>query len=126
MLKITVLLEHELKLKQRRQKYATKKSVVNDENSRVKKFKQSVLEGPYYICVVCNRCLYRRSVVLFKSDGYDICDPEFYFSLVQSYDGSSYVCHTCHRKIKAKKIQIPCQAVCNKLEVFKVTCLLNY
>ena len=28
--------------------------------SNVSVFKQLINSGPYYICVVCNRCLYRR------------------------------------------------------------------
>ena len=32
----------------------------------VKKFKGIVYEGPFYICQICNRCLYKRSVQLFE------------------------------------------------------------
>ena len=34
--------------------------------SNVSVIKQLINSGPYYICVVCNRCLYRRSVGLFN------------------------------------------------------------
>ena len=95
------VLKHASKLKQRREKYAAKKSVErNDKNCRIKIFKQSILEGPYYICVVCNRCLYKRSVISFNHDVYDIRDPEFYFYFIQSYDKKSYICHTSQKNKK--------------------------
>ena len=34
--------------------------------ARISKFTELIREGPYYICVACNRCLYHRSVLLFK------------------------------------------------------------
>ena len=34
----------------------------------VKTYKDQIKEGPIYICVVCNRSLYRRSVILFKEN----------------------------------------------------------
>ena len=67
---------------------------------------------------MCNRSLYKRSVVLFKTDVYKLPNSTFYFSHVQSFNNKEYVCLTCHRKLKSKKNQTPSQAVCNKLEVF--------
>ena len=85
---------------------------------KVALFKKEIQHGPYYICVVCNRCLYRRSVILFKEQKYPETDTEFfYYAKVNSFDSNHYICLTCDKKIKKKKV--PCQAVCNKLEVFE-------
>ena len=46
--------------------------------SKVSVFKERMNSGPYYICVVCNRCLYRRSVGLFnRNKFYAISDDVF-------------------------------------------------
>ena len=37
------------------------------------------------------------------------------FTRITSFDNEGYICGTCH--FKARKGQIPCQAVCNKLEI---------
>ena len=129
--------EHQINLKKRRQTYANikgteaHKKLLHDLSEkykseknkpktmqvRIKKFKELIMEGPYYVCVVCNRCLYKRSVVLFKLEKYHTNDTEFYFARVQSFNGLEYICHTCDRKLKSKKQLTPCQAVCNKLEI---------
>ena len=81
----------------------------------ISKFRELVKEGPYYICAVCNRCHYHKSVLLFKVDKYMIDIDNFYHE-VTSCDGRLYICHTCHTKLK--KSEIPAQAVWNKLEFF--------
>ena len=87
----------------------------NTSAERISNFLKLVREGPYYICVVCNRCHYYRSVVCFKPEAYDIDADNFYVEL-PSFDGKLYICHTCHQKLK--KGEIPAQAVVNKLDVF--------
>ena len=77
-------------------------------------FKPQIKEMPYYICVVCNRCLYKKSVISFKIENYGDANAVL-FSLVMSYDGHSYICRTCDKTIK--KNCIPCQAVCNKMGI---------
>lgn len=34
----------------------------------VRRFKKSIIDGPFYICAACNRCLYKRSVIQFHED----------------------------------------------------------
>ena len=34
----------------------------------IEKFNRDIMEGPYYICVVCNRLLYRKTVIEFKNE----------------------------------------------------------
>ena len=50
---------------------------------RINKFKLNIRQGPYFICVVCNRSLYNRSVKLFKIEKYEILHDKS-LSLVKS------------------------------------------
>ena len=71
--------------------------------------------GPYYICSVCNRILYRKTVICLKKDKYNI---QNLLTDVKSFDGKQYICKTCHSK--ASQGKVPSQAVCNKLAVDKI------
>jgi len=75
---------------------------------------RDIREGPYYICVVCNRLLYRKTVLEFKKDKYNC--SSYLFTSVTSFNGDMYICNTCHVTIK-KKNKTPCQAACNNLTV---------
>ena len=90
-----------------------KKDKINSLDCCIQKFNAAVKEGPYYICVVCNRLLYYKSVHCFNADRYSFNSKVF--TDVKSYDGKAYICKTCHLKIKKKTI--PCQAVFNNLAV---------
>ena len=75
------------------------------------KFKSLILDGSYFVSVICNRCMYRRTVSEFDRYKHDFSRPELYASLV-SLDGNMHICKICDKKLKIKKI--PCQAVMNK------------
>ena len=79
-----------------------------------KTFKKKIFDGPYFICIVCSRCLYKRSVIDYKEEKFNIFVEGLYID-VKSFDGKLYVCRTCD--LKLKKCKVPCQAVCNKLAV---------
>ena len=64
--------------------------------------------------MICNRCLYKTSIVRFDLNRYSSLVKEL-LHLVSSYDGRLYICRACHNKVK--KINIPCQTVSNKLVV---------
>ena len=81
---------------------------------KVPVFKEPIISGLYNICVVYNRNLYKRSVVLFHRDKYSVISDDV-FRHVTSLDGKSYICKTCGKKLKQNCI--PYQAVCNMLEV---------
>lgn len=50
---------------QQAEKLAQEK-VINFKNmNSVRKFKSLIKEGPYFICVICHRGLYKRSVISF-------------------------------------------------------------
>ena len=84
--------------------------------SRIKAFKTQILKGPFYICVICNRTLYKTSVLLFLESKYEasLCFRDVFSSRVQSFDNPEYICRTCHSKLL--KNNIPAQAVCNGLK----------
>ena len=108
---------HENKKIKKREYYHQTKQGVSSSTGRVERFRNAVNEGPCYICVSCNRCHYKKSVVLFQAEKYNLED-EHIFTEIFSFDGRQYICHTCHKRLL--KGNIPCQAVCNKLEVFKL------
>ena len=83
-------------------------------HSKVTVFKELFNSGPYYICVVCNHCLYRRSVCTFKRDKFSAFSDKV-FSCVESFEGNFYICMTCGKKLQ--KNCIPCQQVYNQLEL---------
>ena len=81
--------------------------------SIVKKFKGMVHEGPFYVCQICHRCLYKRLVQHFERN---IKNESSSPINVLSFDRYLYICKTCYKKIAKGKV--PCQSVSNKLEVY--------
>ena len=88
--------------------HSSKKSV----DSCVEQFKKKIMEGLYYICCVCNRTLYKKSVLKLNKSGYPSQDI---FKIQSSYDGKEYICKTCHSKVIQGRL--PCQAIVNNLNV---------
>ena len=86
-----------------------------DLDSCIRSFEKKVREGPYYICSVCNRILYRKTVTELKKDKYSI---QHLFTAKKSFDNKEYICKTCNSKLL--KGQVPCQAVHNKLMVDEI------
>ena len=82
---------------------------------RINNFQCKIKQGPYYICVCCERGHYKNSTVLYKPEKYQIWVEGYTNTLKPTYDSMHYICKTCHTKLK--KGIIPCQAVWNKLEV---------
>ena len=62
-------------------------------------------EGRYYICSVCNRLMYRKSVKLLEKKKYSLV-PKTLFTNIASFDNKQYICMTCHSKVVKGKI--PC------------------
>lgn len=98
----------------RRENYA-KKKMHKTISTRISNFKITIKAGPVFICIVCHRCLYKRSVVKYNAEKYDLQHPDI-INEIKSCDGEYYVCLTCHKKLL--KDIIPAQAVFNKLEIF--------
>ena len=77
-------------------------------------FKKLINEGPFYICVVCQRCLYKKSIFCYDENKFQ--SQMSSFNLVRSFNVNLYICRTCC--INCLKGKVPCQVVSNKLEVF--------
>ena len=95
-------------------KYLTIDPLLHDLDHYISRFHNKIKERPYYICSVCNRLLYRKSVMLLHKNKYINVD-ETLFTDVKSFDDKEYICKTCHSKVLKGKI--PCQAICNNMYV---------
>ena len=98
-------------LSQRNEKLVKAKSV----KLCINKFKRKMREGPYFICTICNRILYSKSVITCINEKYPC---QTYFSIQQSFDGKQCICNTCHSKVIKGKL--PCQAVMNNMYVCEI------
>ena len=83
-----------------------------DIYSCIDQFKKKIRQGPYFICCVCNRSLYKKSVMKLAINKYP---SQHMFTIKFSFNGKLYVCKTCHSK--CMQGSIPCQAVVNNLYV---------
>ena len=95
--------QEEVKKADRTRKKSRARTLNFDANNEVPRF-----------CVVCNSCQYKKSVGLFNRNKFCAISDNI-FRLVSSFDGNFYLCKTCGKKLN--KNSIPCQAVCNMLEV---------
>ena len=78
----------------------------------ITRFKKLITDGPFYICVQCNCCLYKWSVIQFHEDQFEHSIWDMYTGVV-SFDEDKYIFKMCARKIRTK--HVPCQAVIKKL-----------
>ena len=83
---------------------------------KVSNFKLLIKNGPFFICAICNRCLYRTSVICSNIEKYSV-DENIIF-MVKSYDDNYYICTTCDKALC--KISVPCEAVANRLNVVEL------
>ena len=81
----------------------------------INQFKKKIREGPYFICTVCNRILYKKSLITFVNKKYPF---QKYFNIQQSFDRKHYICRICHSKII--KGELPCQTVVNNMYVDEI------
>ena len=51
----------------------------------ISKFQNRIKEGPYYICSVCNRLLYKKSVKLLKRKKYSLVPKTLYITSIDIY-----------------------------------------
>ena len=63
-------------------------------------FISAIKEGPDYICVCCNRLMYRKTVQQFKEFNYDKAPSEFIMPKSVSAQDKQWICKTCHSALK--------------------------
>ena len=97
-------------LAKHKEKYSSSKNKTVD--SCIEDFRRKIQEGPYYICCICNKSLYKKSVSKLTRSAYPSKDV---FNVVLSFNGKEYICKNCHSK--AIDGRIPCQAIKNNLYV---------
>ena len=67
----TEVRENDRKRKEnKRRKQSDVSTVSLMQLQRIEIFKNAIKEGPYYICVICNRCMYRKTVKCFDASKY--------------------------------------------------------
>ena len=101
-----------LLLNKEKEKWLEKTSQPQDLETCITVFKKKIKAGPFHICCVCNRTLYKKSVMILQKEKYPRQDC---FVVQPSFDCKDYICKTCHSKLI--KGQQPCQAVVNNLFV---------
>ena len=70
------------------------------EIAYIAKFQALIEQGPYYICTVCHRLLYRKSVVTLNLMAYELRDI---ITDILSFNNEKYICKTCHNKLRKNK-----------------------
>jgi hypothetical protein len=98
--------------------YKKSKSTEHNLDYFICNFQNKIREGPCYICCVCNRLLYKKSVKLLNRNSCNSSVPKSMFTNITSFDNKEYICSTCHSKVAKGKI--PCQAVCNNMSVDEI------
>ena len=85
----------------------------------INQFKRKIREGPYFICTVCNRILYKKSVITCINEKYPC---QTYFN-IHSHLMENSVYATRHSKVIKGKL--PCQAVVNNMYVDEIPTKLS-
>ena len=102
-----------------------KEKVASFKNfNSVSKFKSLIKKGPYFICVICYRGLYKRSASKFSRNSCSSLTKQL-LGLERSYDGCAYICKTCHSKVKGIRYhvsQFPISYQLNSCQVSSETC----
>ena len=101
-----------------------KKTKVETIDDAMNNFKSEVKKQPVYICTSCHRLLWRKGVQKFSIEKYNkvrpaiiqlVLDDKYRLS---SIDGSTYICHRCHRTLKLGRI--PAQSKANRMELEEI------
>ena len=105
--------------KQKKQEaYKKSKSTIYNLDYFISNFHNKIREGPCYICSVCNRLLYKKSVKLLNRNSCSSSLQKSVFTNITSVDNKEYICSTCHSKVAKGKIL--CQAVYNDMYVDEI------
>ena len=84
------------------------------------KFRHSCKQLPEFVCTCCHRMLFLKSMLVFDIEKYEL-DGHCVRVLDECYrfkdddKGIEYICQTCHKDLKRKKL--PVQSVANTLEL---------
>ncbi|VDI08178.1 Hypothetical predicted protein [Mytilus galloprovincialis] len=106
-------LQDKLKFKRNRMSILRQKRSL-DIDFKLRLFRKHISESLEYICTVCNRMLYKSTVVRLKNDKFKFKDMlEKCRTASQSRDNIEYMCKTCMKHIQNNKM--PPQAEANNM-----------
>ena len=110
-------IKNDVEKKLNRVSHSLERTISCKSKIMVANIKHKVCQGPFYICVCCERLHYRDATIFFEQYKYSIQlgDHVRHVILVASYDSKYYVCKTCHKRLF--KGNVPYQASWNKLTV---------
>ena len=87
-------------------------------------FKAECRKQPMYICTSCHRLLWEKGVQKFQTNKYDNIAVEVKNVVlsdkyrISSADGSTYICHNCHKTLKSGRI--PAQSKANLMDLEEI------
>ena len=100
------------KRRQKRRIYQLMILHVQPAGGKITRFQNLIIDGPFYLCVLCSRmCLYKRSVIRFHDDQFEHLIPDMcsgWCLLIRKNK-------TCVRKIKRKN------ALCQNYQITNLT-----
>ena len=102
------------------------RSLPSTADLAIKLFKSAVQHGPSYICVSCNRLLYKTTVTKYDASQYkDMPDEILSICItdITTFDEVKYICSAC--KVSLKKNQIPLLSVGNNLWLHEIPAVLK-
>ncbi|XP_035683454.1 uncharacterized protein LOC118420666 [Branchiostoma floridae] len=88
--------------------------------SASKSFQEKIKEGPTYVCCVCHRLMFKKSVVRFNEDRpkYKLSTNEWADIMNNLYHDCSWICNTCHTTMD--RGEMPALAKANGLQLADV------
>ena len=83
--------------------------------TKVSNFKLFIKNGPFFICAICNCCLYRTSAICFNIEKYSVDKNKTF--MVKLYSDNNYICTTCDKALRKNGSY---QTVENRLNVIEL------
>ena len=72
--------------------------------------RKDINEETYFVCIIYNHCLYRKTVVNFENENNKVDSCVYFY--VESFDKDHLISETYNNQLKKKSI--PCQTTFNK------------
>ena len=90
---------------------------LNNPQGRVEKFLHLAKRGPTFICVVCNRCLYARSIMEFQFNKYNLDLTDVIHKVTKNE--VTFICNTCIAILRNPTVSIP-QIIKQSVETLQI------
>ena len=90
---------------------------LNNPQGRVETFLHLAKRGPTFICVVCNRCLYARSIMEFQFNKYNLDLTDVIHKVTKNE--VTFICNTCIAILRNPTVSIP-QIIKQSVETLQI------